>query len=229
MAGWVIAEGSALLPGFVLAFFWVRPAADFASRYGNGEIAKIVLVHVPLAILSFLGFVTAGILGALYLGKKEPAYDDWSYALCEAGFVYALLATVTGSYFSQLTWGAWWQFDPRQTTMLMVLITYAAYLIVRQAVEDRERQAAIGSAYAVLGAISCIALYFVIPYLPAVQEQSLHPSGILAKGGLDWRYRSVLLLTTMGFGVVYLWLASLRVRILSLQRRQWLSVLFSEG
>ncbi|MCS7223222.1 MAG: cytochrome c biogenesis protein [Armatimonadetes bacterium] len=219
---WLVAASVPLVLGFVLAFFWVPPAEEFAQRYGNGEIAKIVFVHVPLAIVSFFGFVLAGILGGVYLMKRDPRYDDWSLALCESGFLFALLATLTGAYFSKLAWGAWWHFDPRQTTMLMVLITYAAYLIVRQSVEDPERQAVIGSAYAILGAIACVALYFVIPYLPAVQTESLHPSGIIARGGLDWHYRVVLLLCLLGAALVYAWISSLKARLSFLERRRWL-------
>ncbi|MCS7187298.1 MAG: cytochrome c biogenesis protein CcsA, partial [Armatimonadota bacterium] len=181
-----IAFGALMVVAFALAFFWVPPAKEFAEQYGNGHIAKIIFVHVPLAIVSFIGFIAAAGFSIAYLVKREKRWDDFSYAAVEVGWLYAILATATGAYFSRLAWGEWWSWDPRQTTMFLVLLTYTAYLLVRNAVEDQERKASISAVYAILGAIASIFLYWVVPYLPTVKEASAHPSGILARGGLDF-------------------------------------------
>lgn len=206
-----------LLITFALAFFWVPPAIAFQESYGNGHIAKIIFVHVPLAIVSFMAFMVAAGFGIAYLRTKNLRWDWLSYATIEAGWLYALLATLTGAYFSKLTWGAYWSWDPRQTTMLMVLLTYLAYLLVRASV-DEERRGAVSAAYAILGAIASFFLYFIIPYLPTVQQVSLHPSGIVARGGLDVPYRLVLLLSLLGMGLLFVQLVRLRAAI---ERAEW--------
>ena len=215
-----IALGVLMVIAFALAFFWVPPAKDFAERYGNGHIAKIVFVHVPLAIVSFVGFIAAAGFGIAYLVKKDARWDDISYALVEVGWIYALLATVTGAYFSKLAWGEWWSWDPRQTTMFLVLLTYTAYLLVRVSIEDAERKAAISAVYAILGAIASLFLYWVIPYLPTVMTASAHPSGIVARGGLDFSYRLVLRLSLLGFLLVFFQLVRMRAALSRLERQR---------
>lgn len=203
---------------FALAFFWVPPAKEFAERYGNGHIAKIIFVHVPLAIVSFIGFIAAAGFGVAYLVKREKRWDDFSYAAIEVGWLYAILATATGAYFSRLAWGEWWSWDPRQTTMLLVLLTYTAYLLVRHAVEEQERKASISAAYAVLGAVASVFFYWVVPYLPTVQAASVHPSGIIARGGLDFAYRLVLRLSMLAFLLLFVQLVRFRA---ALERLSW--------
>jgi heme exporter protein C len=203
---------------FALAFFWVPPAKEFAERYGNGHIAKIIFVHVPLAIVSFIGFIVAAGFAVAYLVKREKRWDDLSYATIEVGWFYAILATATGAYFSRLAWGEWWSWDPRQTTMLLVLLTYAAYLLVRHAVEEQERKASVSAVYAILGAIASVFLYWVVPYLPTVQAASVHPSGIIARGGLDFSYRLVLRLSMLAFLLLFVQLVKFRA---TLERLSW--------
>lgn len=213
-----IAVGIAMFVVFTLAFFWVQPAKEFAERYGNGHIAKIIFVHVPLAITSFLGFLTAAVFGGIYLMTKKVRWDDLSYASIEVGWLFAVLATATGAYFSRLAWGEWWSWEPRQTTMFLVLLTYSAYLLVREAIEDQERKASVSAVYAVLGTIACAFLYWVVPYLPTVQSISTHPSGILLKGGLDFPYRLVFRLSMLTFLLLFAQLVRLKSFALGLER-----------
>lgn len=220
-----IAIGVLLVVVFVLAFFWVPPAKEFAERYGNGHIAKIIFVHVPLAIVSFIGFLAAAGFGIAYLVTKRKRWDDLSYASVEVGLLFSVLATVTGSYFSRLAWGEWWSWDPRQTTMLLVLITYAAYLLVRESIDDPDKKSSISAAYAVLGAVASVFFYWVVPYLPAVKAASVHPSGILARGGLDFSYRLVVRLSMLAFLLLFIQMVKLKVAILSLERLKMQSAL----
>jgi len=213
-----VAIGVLMVVVFTLAFFWVPPAKEFAEWYGNGHIAKIIFVHVPLAIVSFIGFIAAAIFGVAYLMTRKAQWDELSYASIEVGWLFAVLATVTGSYFSRLAWGEWWSWDPRQTTMLLVLLTYSAYLLVRGAIEDTERKASVSAAYAVLGAVASIFFYWVVPYLPTVQAASAHPSGIIARGGLDFHYRLVVRLSMLAFLLLFVQLVRTKSAILRLER-----------
>ena len=213
-----IAIGVLMVVAFALALFWVPPAKEFAEWYGNGHIAKIIFVHVPLAIVSFIGFIAAAGFGIAYLVTRKVQWDDLSYASVEVGWLFAVLATATGAYFSRLAWGEWWSWDPRQTTMLLVLLTYSAYLLVRGAIEDKERKAAMSAAYAVLGAVASIFLYWVVPYLPTVQAASVHPSGIIARGGLDFSYRLVVRLSMLAFLLLFVQLVRLKTGTLRLER-----------
>ncbi|GBC98229.1 Heme exporter protein C [bacterium HR17] len=211
-------SGVLLLIAFGLAFFWVPPAAEFQRLYGNGHIAKIVFVHVPLAIVAFTAFVASAGFGVAFLRTRAARWDALGAATVEVAWLYAVLATATGAWFSRLAWGAWWHWDPRQTTMFMVLLTYTAYLLVREAV-DEERRAAVSAVYAILGAVATLLLYWVVPYLPSVQKVSLHPSGIIARGGLDAPYRITLLFSLLGMGLLFVELVRVRAKLASAEKR----------
>jgi hypothetical protein len=116
--------------------------------------------------------------------------------------------------------------------MLLVLLTYSAYLLVRGAIEDPERKASVSAAYAILGAVASIFLYWVVPYLPTVPlktpapftavakyaSQSVHPSGIIARGGLDFHYRLVVRLAMLAFLLLFVQLVRTKSAILRLER-----------
>ncbi|MFA0781085.1 MAG: hypothetical protein RJAPGHWK_002610, partial [Candidatus Fervidibacter sp.] len=91
-------------------------------------------------------------------------------------------------------------------------------LLVRGAV-DEERRASVSAVYAILGSGASLMLYWVVPYLPAIQQVSLHPSGIIARGGLDASYRAVLALSTLGMGLLFVQLVRLRATLELAERR----------
>ena len=95
------------------------------------------------------------------------------------GFGFAILATATGAIFSRLTWGAYWNWDPRQTTILCLLMIYAAYLALRAVMEDPEQRARISAIYALFSVLPVPFLVFVIPRF----YFSLHPEPLLNSAG----------------------------------------------
>ncbi len=200
--------------GVVLAAFFYAPVSTgFAGLDGQSpQSSRIVFFHVPFAVASFVGFLAAAVWSALYLWKRRPADDQASVAAIEVSLLYCVLATTTGAVWSKVQWGAYWNWDPRQTSIALAMVFYGAYLTLRGAIEDPEARARIAAAYAVLGFIVAPFLYFIMPRLASF---SLHPK----PGGaeMDPSIGLVVVAGILGFTALFFWLQSLRRRILVIE------------
>lgn len=158
----------------------------------------------------------------LYLRSRSPAHDAASAFSAELGLIFCLLATGTGAIFAKSTWGAYWNWDPRQTSIFVLLMIYGAYLALRSALDDPDKRARLSAVYAILAFFTVPVLVFVIPRLPAVQ--SLHPTDTIvgARNGLnmDPRMFSVFIASLIGFTGIAVWLFSLRMRVYRLIQRR---------
>ncbi|MEM7481283.1 MAG: cytochrome c biogenesis protein CcsA [Acidobacteriota bacterium] len=200
----------------VAAFFWAPALSGFV---GEGESSRIVYFHVPMAWTAFLAFFLGGILSAAYLVRRTARLDAAAEAAIQLGFVFCVLATVTGAIWSRIEWGAFWNWDPRQGTIALVLLFYAAYLALRSAVEDHEVRRRLAAGYAVLGLVVAPTLFWVVPRLMT----SLHPEPVVNARGEVEMDASVLLLmlaSWIGFMALFFWLQRIKVHLtLADQRR----------
>jgi heme exporter protein C len=165
-----------------------------------------------MAWVSFVAFVSAGVWSLLYLaGKRTAARDRAAAAAVELGLVFGVLATVTGAIWAKVMWGAWWNWDPRQTSIVIALLFYAAYLALRGAVADSQTRARLAAAYALLGLAVAPFLFFVLPRLGF----TLHPEPVINSTGkiaMESRMVQVLVMSLLGFTALFFWLHSLACR-----------------
>ena len=191
------------------AFRWA-PAAE-----GFGETSRIVFFHVPMAWTATIAFVVSGIASIRYLAGYEPRHDAGAAAAAGLGLMFAILATATGSVFAELMWGSYWNWDPRQTSITVLLLIYAAYFALRGAVDDPERRATLAAGYAILAMATVPFLMFVVPRV----YESLHPDTLLSTDfevtpdEMDGRILTVLLGSVAGFTAIFMWLYALASRV----------------
>lgn len=199
----------------VAALFWAPLSAGFAGLDGkNPESSRIVFFHVPLAVVSFFAFLTAAIHSVAYLRQRRVESDHAAAAAVEVGMVFCVLATVTGGVWAQVQWGAFWNWDPRQTSIALAILFYGAYLTLRGAIEDPEVRARISAAYAALGFIVAPFLFFILPRMASI---SLHPKPASAE--MDPRIGIVVIGGIIGFTLLFFWMTDLRRRSLALESR----------
>ena len=187
----------------LLVFFVVPPAE------GLGNYVRIIFVHIPCAWVSVLAFLVAAGYAVRVLrggGEAAPAAiaraDHLSARSAALGLGFTAIATVTGAIFSRLTWGAFWNWDPRQTTILCLLLIYAAYLALRSVTADPERRARVSAVYALFSFLAVPFLVFVIPRF----YFSLHPEPVLNAAGhvdMDPVMLLVLLLALADVTLIY--------------------------
>lgn len=183
-----------------------------------GHSSRILFFHVPMAWVSFIAFMHAGVASAFYLARRQDRFDRAAASAVELGLIFCVLATVTGSMWAKTMWGAFWNWDPRQTTIVMTLVFYAAYLALRGAVQDPEREARLSAAYAILGMVVTPFFLFILPRLTF----SLHPSPVVNTQGdieMESRMLQVLIVSGLAFSALYFWMHNLRSRLRRLENR----------
>jgi heme exporter protein C len=119
-----------------------------------GQVQKVFYFHVAAAWVGMLGFMVAAGTGVAYLVTQRRKWDASSLAAVEISVVFLLIAIVTGSIWARPVWNTWWTWDPRLTTTTIMVLIYAAYLMLRQGIEDPDQRARFGAIYAILGFIS---------------------------------------------------------------------------
>ena len=156
--------------GIVAAVFLLVPPAE-----GLGNLVRIIYFHVPTAWLSVIAFFTSAFYAAQFLRRHEFSSDELSARAARIGFICVLLSTVSGAIFSKLTWGAYWNWDPRQTTIFVLILIYGAYLTLRAAVSDQRVRAKVSAVYSLLSVLTVPFLVFILPRM----YFSLHPSPLI--------------------------------------------------
>ena len=135
-----------------------------------GNVQKVFYFHLAAAWVGMIGFSVAVIAGIAYLITNQRKWDIAGLAAVEVSLVFFFIAIVAGSIWARRTWGTWWTWDPRLTSAAIVELVYAAYLMLRQGIEDPDRRARFGAVYAIIAFISVPITFFSIRIL-----RTIHP------------------------------------------------------
>ena len=182
------------------AVFLIVPPAE-----GLGNYVRIAFFPIPTAWVAVVAFFGAAYWGARYLKTRELRYDAKSARSAILGLIFTLMATVSGAVFSKLTWGAYWNWDPRQTTIFVLLLIYAAYVTLRMTMRDERARASSSAVYALFSFIAVPFLVFILPRM----FFSLHPSPVLNETGridMDAVMLGTLVLSLIDMTLIYIWL-----------------------
>ncbi|MFT4758129.1 MAG: heme exporter protein C [Paraglaciecola sp.] len=181
------------------------------------ETIRNLFFHVPLWFGMFIIFTAAVVQSILYLVKKDLDRDRKARALTSVGILYGILGLVTGAIWAKHTWGAYWNFDIKQNMSAILMLIYAAYFVLRNSLEDEEKQARVGGVYNIFAFATIIPLLFVIPRL----VDSLHPGngGNPGFGGedLDNTMRMIFYPGIIGWTLLGIWMAQVKLRMSRLE------------
>src|SRR5258706_8026787 len=194
------------------AFLYARPAESFV-----GESSRIVFFHVPMSWVAFLAFLIAAVHSALYLKSRRIENDEAAAGAARLGLVFCALATITGSIFARVMWNSYWNWDPRETSIVLLLLVYGAYLGLRGAIEEPDRRAALSAAYALIAFVTVPFLMFAVPRMYA----SLHPDTIInARGKIEMSsdIKTVFFASLAAFTALFFWMYALDRKVSRLAR-----------
>jgi heme exporter protein C len=184
---------------------------------GLGETTRVLYFHIPAAWITVVALAWSMIHSVLYLARRKIEHDDHAAAAAELGLLFCIVATVSGSLWAKAVWHSDWNWDPRETSIFLLLLTYGAYLALRGTIEGEERRARLSAIYSAAAFVSVPFLMFVVPRL----YFSLHPDPIINTRGsidMDPRIRIAFLAMLVGFTGLFTWLLSLRVRVVRVER-----------
>ncbi|OGU33657.1 MAG: ABC transporter permease [Ignavibacteria bacterium GWB2_35_6b] len=181
----------------------------FPNIPGLEEKAKIIFFHVPTAWLSVIAYLMAMVYGIKYLVKKNMDDDAKSFAAIQLGFIFTILATVTGSIWAKFTWGAFWHWDPRETSIFVLLLIYGSLFALRSAIENEDKRARLSAVYSI---ISFLTVPFFIFIMPRIMT-GLHPgsanddtSGPVVDFKMNANMQMVFYLSLTAFTILYYWM-----------------------
>lgn len=189
---------------------------EFPLIRGLEDKARNIFFHVPMAWTTVVAFIVSMIYGIKYLRTKNLDDDIISVSSAGLGFLFCVLATVTGALWAKFNWGSFWNWDPRQTSIFILLLIYGAYFALRSAVESDEKRATLSAVYSVIAGLTVPFFVFIMPRLMS----GLHPG---AKGDIEGigpvlefkmspNMMVLFFMGLIGFNLLYLWMLNLRIR-----------------
>ena len=164
-----------------------------------GAVQKVFYFHVATAWVGMLSFIVAGVVGVLFLVKKDSRWDLVGLSAVEIGVVFTTITIISGSIWARPIWNTWWTWDPRLTTASIMLLVFAAYLMLRAGIDEPERRGRFSAVYAIVGALSVPLTFFSIRLFRTIHPVIIGSSDPTAAGAFDMTPK---MLQTFIFGLV---------------------------
>jgi heme exporter protein C len=177
------------------------------------ETIRALYFHVPMWFGMILLLLVSVVYAIKYLRSGDLRHDNISVEFSYAGILFGVLGILTGMVWAKFTWGEYWSSDPKQNAAAIGLLIYFAYIVLRHSLEDEQQKARISAVYNIFAFAALIPLLFILPRL----TDSLHPGNGGNPGfnayDMDSKLRMVFYPAVVGWTLLGVWLASLRVRL----------------
>jgi heme exporter protein C len=176
----------------------------------QGDVQRIMYVHVPAAWLAFLAFGITVIGSVAWLRTRNMRWDRLAASSAEIGVVFTALAIIAGMIWARPVWGQFWTWEPRLVTTALLFFVYLGYLSLRRAVLDPEQRA---RRSAIMGIVAFVQIPIV--YQSVNWWRSLHQTS--SRNSIDGPLRVTLLLAVLAFTVAYVVMLRRRVELARLE------------
>jgi len=143
-----------------------------------GEVQRIMYVHVPTAWGAMLVLIWAFVCAVAWLVSEKWHWDHRLEASIEMSVVLCFLLSVQGAIWAKPTWGVWWDWDPRLTTVAILLMAFLGIAALRRFVEDPVRRATWSAVATVIGFIDVPIVYYSVKWWNSLHQQQSTASGI---------------------------------------------------
>ena len=216
--GWLGRYGELTLLGVTTLAMLLTIWAAFVyapTELIEGPVQRIFYVHVPLAWISYLAFFFVLLGSVVYLWRRDERWDTFARVNAEIGVVFTTLVLISGSLWGRAFWGAWWVWDERLTTSLLMWFIYVGYLALRS-YTGRTAQGA--RAAAVVGILGFVVT--PINYMSVKWWRTLHPDQVLPLGGTPQLPASMIIALMISLTAITLLYALLAIEVYKLERAQ---------
>ncbi len=185
--------------------------------YLQGIYAKIMFIHVPSAWLSLAIFATIAIFATLFIITKNHTHHLIAAALAPLGLIYTIIALVTGSLWGKPTWGAFWIWDARLTSMLLECFLYIVYLMLNKMPNHPYHRAHICSYFALISALNIPIIKFSVYLWNGLHQKN----SIFTLTGpkIDWSMLWVLLCCFITLICLSIVLLTIQLRTISIYKK----------
>lgn len=180
-----------------------------------GDLYRIFYIHTPTAWICYLTLGISLLASILFLVKRSLVFDRIAEASAILGLIYGVVVLITGSVWANAVWGVYWNWDPRETTTLILWIAYMGYIALRLSIGNVEKRASTGAIYNILA-------FLTVPlsYASFKLWQSLHPQIITGSGlSITMPMIQTLLLNLVASSLLYIYLLRTMYGVRSLETR----------
>ena len=201
---------SVLVAGLVMAF-GVAP-----REVTQGNVQRIMYVHVPAILIGYLAFTVVLVASVAYLVGRGESADRLAHASAEVGVVFTGINIATGAIWGKSTWGTWWTWDARLTSVAIMFVMYLGYLLLRGMLEDRERAARFAAVMGIVAALDIPLVHFSVYWW-----RTLHQPPTMLKPGaaaLAPAFAGALAVNVVAFALLYTYLVLKRIHVLRLEQ-----------
>ena len=200
--------GASSLVVLALGLVWSLLLAP--PDYQQGESVRIMFIHVPAAWMALSVYLFVAIASAVALVWRHPLAEIAAQAAAPIGAAFTLICLATGSLWGRPMWGAWWVWDARLTSVLVLFFLYLGYIALVNAFDDASRGARAGSLLALVGIVNLPIIKFSVDWWNTLHQ----PASVLRLGGPTIAVSMLipLLVMALGFSLLFGWLLLLRMR-----------------
>jgi heme exporter protein C len=185
--------------------------------YQQGETVRVMFLHVPAAWTAMMAYGLMAAASLVGLVWRHPLADTAAKAIAPLGATFTALGLVTGSLWGRPMWGAWWVWDGRLTSFLLLLFLYLGYIALWNAIEDETRAARAAAILALVGAVNLPVIEFSVDWWTTLHQGE----SILRKGGplIASVYLWPLFAMAAGYTFLFFTLWTMRIQTEILNRR----------
>lgn len=202
----------ASLAASAIVSLWIAPPDAV-----QGNVQRLMYVHVPSAWLAYLAFGVVFVASIAYLKTKRSRWDRLAASSAEVGVLFTALAIALGALWGKPVWGTWWTWDPRLTTTAILLLIYVGYLAIRRLPDNPSRRSRWAAVVGIVGFLDV-----PIVHLSVVWWRSLHQQPTVLRLGspvIAPSMLATLLLAVLAFTLTYAYLVTFRLRVGRLEER----------
>jgi len=181
-----------ILVGLIFALFLSPP------DYVQGDTVRIMYVHVPSSFIALTSFAFVGIASILNLIFKIKIAPLLAKSIAPIGFIFSIISIATGSLWGKPTWGIWWVWDARLTSMLILVLFYLAYILTWKYIKNYERANKISSLIGIIGLLNLPLIKFSVDWWNTLHQ----PSSITLTSAPTIHYSMLIPLIIMFLGLL---------------------------
>lgn len=203
--------------GLIAVGLWFGLVNSPVDRF-QGDTVRIMYVHVPSAWLGLSLYFGMGIASFIFFIWRHNIADVAAVAIAPVGAVFAGLCLITGAIWGQPTWGTWWVWDARLTSMLIQFLLFIGYMALRAAIEDDRLAARSGAILAMVGLVNLPIVRFSVDWWDGI----LHQGATVFRADGPAIHGSQLLplsLMAVGFTLLASWMILFRMRTAIMSRK----------
>jgi heme exporter protein C len=206
LTGWLGWAGVALALGAIAYGLFLGPA----ERY-QGESARIIYIHVPTAWLGVGGWTGIAVASFVQLVWRHPLSAITGRALAAPGAVFTAICLATGSLWGRPTWGTYWEWDGRMTSMLVLLFLYFGYMALAAAEKEKGGEGRLTAIFGLAGAVNIPIIRYSVEWWESIHQRA-SISIIEGRFAIDASIGVPLLVSAAGFTLLFAAIVLMRMR-----------------